>query len=429
MPPRQRPGITARPALRSALTLFDQAVSSAQNFALVVLVARSVSPSAFGAFSLGLALLLFLVGLSQALISEPLLLRHAGGDAPGRRQAMGVASTASGAFSFGACLLLLLGALLASGGSSGRTLLACAACVLPLVATDLTRMLSVAVGRPVLLIVIDVTWIATWSAVVLVAQPAGAQAHLLAWGLSSSTAALLGMLGLHLRPARPAQAAALWREETLRDARSLLGDFFALTATAQMGTLIVASVASLAAAGALRAVQTLFGPLNILVNASRTAIVPEIIRSGGSRSPRGRRFLSVVTTAAVTVTACLGSVLLLLPPRWGHALLGDTWPAAVPLLLPLTLSRLLGALTLYPMVALRADRHLSAAARTRTESAVVVLLATAAAALTVSVRGIAWAQVGAAVVTLLLFLRALQRARGAEPGRTATTRPVTEGAR
>jgi O-antigen/teichoic acid export membrane protein len=55
--------------------LADQAVCSLTNFALSILVARSVHPEDFGAFTLAFAVYLFVLGLSRALGTDPLAVR------------------------------------------------------------------------------------------------------------------------------------------------------------------------------------------------------------------------------------------------------------------------------------------------------------------------------------------------------------------
>ena len=56
--------------------LADQALSSLTNFGLVVLVARSVQPAEFGAFSVVYAMFALALGAARAIAGEPLLIAH-----------------------------------------------------------------------------------------------------------------------------------------------------------------------------------------------------------------------------------------------------------------------------------------------------------------------------------------------------------------
>ena len=75
--PRPRPGFAKarRIVRRTGWGLADQAFSSLTNFVLGVMIARSVPPHDFGAFSLAFATYTLFLGLSRALTSEPLVVR------------------------------------------------------------------------------------------------------------------------------------------------------------------------------------------------------------------------------------------------------------------------------------------------------------------------------------------------------------------
>src|SRR5258706_8241603 len=67
----------ARPIVsRMGWSLADQALTSLTNFALGIVVARSVGPSDFGAFSLAFATYLAMLNASRAVATQPLLIRY-----------------------------------------------------------------------------------------------------------------------------------------------------------------------------------------------------------------------------------------------------------------------------------------------------------------------------------------------------------------
>ena len=75
--------------------LADQALSSMTNFALAILVARSVSTAALGAFGLAFTTYTIKLGATRALCQEPLTVRYSATDEPewrdGTAAATGVA--------------------------------------------------------------------------------------------------------------------------------------------------------------------------------------------------------------------------------------------------------------------------------------------------------------------------------------------------
>ena len=91
---------------KSVWGLADQALSSATNVALTIVVAREVGTADLGAFGVAYAAYLILVGLSRAVSSEPLLVRHAQG---GARESTGIAlacGVVTGALLYGAAVVL-----------------------------------------------------------------------------------------------------------------------------------------------------------------------------------------------------------------------------------------------------------------------------------------------------------------------------------
>src|SRR5262245_15550550 len=99
---------------KSAWGLADQALSSATNVALTVVIAREVGAADLGAFGVAYAAYLILVGLSRAVCSEPLLVRHGQG---GARESTGIAlscGVVAGVLLYGVALVL--------GGRAGSAL-------------------------------------------------------------------------------------------------------------------------------------------------------------------------------------------------------------------------------------------------------------------------------------------------------------------
>src|SRR5207248_4411640 len=75
--------------------LADQALSSMTNFALAILVARSVSTSALGAFGLAFTTYTITLGATRALCQEPLTVRYSATGEPEWRDGAAAATGAA----------------------------------------------------------------------------------------------------------------------------------------------------------------------------------------------------------------------------------------------------------------------------------------------------------------------------------------------
>jgi O-antigen/teichoic acid export membrane protein len=184
---------------------------------------------------------------------------------------------------------------------------------------------------------------------------------------------------------------------------SLTGEFFTLTASAQISLVAITAFLGYAATGGIRGAQALLGPTTTLFNALRIAVVPEIIRFGGSGTAAGRRTIRITEVGAVAVAATATVVLLLLPDAAGRALLGKTWPETSGVLLPICVSRLAFAFTTRALISLRADRRLHELVVARTLSVFVVDLPTAIAAATRDIHVTAWTLAVGAIAQLAVL--------------------------
>src|SRR5215469_12780935 len=87
--------VVAQPTRRLGWGVADQAVSSLTNFAVVILVARSLGAVQFGAFTLAYVTYAFALNASRGLATEPLMIRFSGVDvAEWRRATAGCTGTA-----------------------------------------------------------------------------------------------------------------------------------------------------------------------------------------------------------------------------------------------------------------------------------------------------------------------------------------------
>lgn len=268
--------------LRAGLwSMADQALISATNFVTMVLLARSLTPSAFGAFTLAYTALLFANGLQAALILHPhsvIGATRTGQDyvsyttaTAGTQLALAltcgfltvVAAIVLGAFNFGASRLLLtlapaivvwqfqefvrrvlytkqnvIGALLNDGVSYGGQLVGIAA---------LWRM-----GR-----------LTEVSAIVVLA-------------ITSAVATATGLWQIrdHLTTDVARVAWRTFIAENWRMGKWLTGSTLVSWFSGHLYPVLTAGFVSVAATGALRASQTLLGPTHILLRAVESIATP-----------------------------------------------------------------------------------------------------------------------------------------------------------
>lgn len=326
-----------RLASRTAWGVTDQAISSLTNFGLGVLVARSVSVREFGAFALTFAAYAVVVNVGNGLISEPFLVRYSNVPEGKWRQAAATASGAAlvlGVISSLVCVIVAI----AVSGSVGGGFLALSLTLPGLVVQDTWRSLFFARRRGSMAFGNDVAWAAAFFPVtiVLFRTEAGTVFSLLsAWGAAGSFAAVVGCIQAKILP-KPLDA---WR--WLSDQRSLATRFLAelmLWSGAQHLTIYgIGAVAGLEAVGGLRGAEMLLGPLYVLIVGVRIMAVPEAIAASRISPERMRRKLLWLALVMAFVAVATGTAAALLPPRVGMAILGATWAAARPALVPVAL--------------------------------------------------------------------------------------------
>lgn len=355
--------------------LADQAVSSLSNFAVGVLVARTVDPDAFGAFSVAFTTYTIALITSRALASEPFMVRHsATGDAAWLQATRGSSSMALSVGAVAAGVVAMLGLLL--GGQLGVALIALAVVLPGLLAQDMWRFAYIAQGRSDRAFRLDLWWLLIVVPGLLVVDASGSDSlawPIIVWGGAGGLTALGAAFAARSLPTF--RAAITW----MHDSRDL-GWRYVVEALVSLGAIQVATYAvvassGLAAAGALRGGQLLLGPMQVLLMGIGITAVPEGVRLMGRHGPGGLRRPAIIVSACVAVsTLTWGLVVQSLPDEAGTALLGETWGSARALVMPLALAYAAGSLGLGAGIGLRvlADSRRSLRARSIDATAQVV---------------------------------------------------------
>jgi O-antigen/teichoic acid export membrane protein len=318
----------------------DQAVSSLSNFALGIVIARSLGPAEFGGFSLAYVTYALVLNASRGLATDPLVVRHSGAVDRGtvdRGKGAAAASATGTAASVGlvaGVICVLVG--LALPDTIGPAFVALGVALPFLMLQDAWRFVFFAAGTPVKALLNDLFWGVLLLSGVLALHAAGAldvTTAVLAFGATGAAAAGLGLFQSGVAPAP--RAVVRWLR-THRDLGSrYLAENLSVGLARQIRMTTLGAVAGLAAVGEVRAAELLMGPFLVILMGLSQVAVPEATQVVRARPDRLGAFCLVIGGAQASAAALWGiAVLVLLPFGLGELLLADLWrPASV--LLPI----------------------------------------------------------------------------------------------
>jgi hypothetical protein len=393
-------------AHRLSVGLADQALASGSSFLLAVVIARQATPAEFGAFALAWTAYWISLGLTRALVCEPLLIRYAGLE---RARCRVVAAYGAGAaFCIGVCLALaclVAGLVLPSHLGAWLVLLAA---VLPgVLVQDTWRAAFHAGFTPRRALVNDSLWLVLFSAGVALVETgylSGPLAPLALWGAAGCMAAIVGACQLRTFPTF--RSPRRWWHRTNGLAGKLAIEFATLSVAGQLALYAVVAIGGLAAGGALRGAQSLLGVVNVLFAGLLFTIVPHgasLARSSpGAVLALSRRVAVSCGLAALS----LGLGLSLLPRAVGEALLGAIWTPAEEVLVPLAVSFAFAGVVFGATAGLRSLADAKGSLRARL-SVAPLTVAGAAAGATFGVREAAIGLAAAGFLAALIWWRAL----------------------
>ena len=405
---------TKRPVVlangRMLWTFADQAVASLSTAILSIVLARSVSESAFGAFGAGLLIYTFLIGIARALVSDPLVIRFsdrsAGAHAEASRRATGAALVLGTV-----CGLAVAGASFIDPGAHpdlARALRMTGLALPFLLLQDSCRYSSFSAGTPARAFLSDVSWAAvqfSGLAVALATGHRGLQSLMLCWVLGAATASALAMAQMRTLP--HVHTAVSWLRDHW-DLTGRLGLDFAVNQGAYNWTiLLVGKLDRIESVGSLSAGRTLLGPLQLLASGTSSFVLPTMARQ---RSLRSLRRIAVLVGLALGGTAAgWTAFLVFMPEQWGLWLLQENWSGARQVLPGIGWTVAMSGLALGAGLGLKAREHArDLLAATFVQAPLFVILGAGGAILHGAVGtaiGFAIAQTLGCLVTWVLFLR------------------------
>jgi len=319
-------------ASRGAWVVLDQATSSLTNLALSVLVLREVSPAAFGAFALTLTSYAVALGISRAVVGEPLVVRFTHVESSEwRRSTADATGLAIVLGLLGGAVLFVLSWLLP--GSFGDALLPLGIVLPGLLLQDAWRYAFFAAGTPKRAFQNDLAWgiaqvgLLAW--VISRGRPS-VGTLIVAWGLSATIAALIGIVQSRVIP-RPHHSIR-WLSAQKDLGPRFLGELLLERSASQVMLFGIGAIAGLNTVGAIQAASVVLGPFRLVQMAAAGFGIPEGIRIWRSR-PEGLVAAARALSIGLGLLAvAFGAATSFLPDSVGGRLLGATWPEARDLL-------------------------------------------------------------------------------------------------
>ena len=281
---------------RFTTTLADQAVSSATNFGVALVLLLTTSVAEFGRFGFAVTLALIVLSVSRAVASEPFVLRvetHSAQRIDSDAAAF-VAATLTG-------LLLLVVSWAAVGLSGAVVSVSIGAGILGL--QDHRRYVAFANGQPSVALKSDALWFLTTMGLLAISQPL---LFLSSRSMSPTIAALCWIAGAAVAHSGTASetafgenapffkgSAVAWLRSTSTLGKSFLGELLLERASFQIGMIIAASYLAASDFGSLRVAHFVYGPVAILAGGLYTFLLSEFSRrTAGDQSTLTHRALA-----------------------------------------------------------------------------------------------------------------------------------------
>ena len=404
------PEVGGGPSNKSRIlwTFSDQALSSLTNFALVIVVAKSVDPSDFGSFSLAMVTFTFLIGLGRSLVGDPYVVRFTDADRHTRRRATRQASGAAVSFGVIGGLVCIAAALVLSG-QSRMAMLALGISMPGLMLQENWRHIFFAEGRARAATINDGLWTVIQFAligVLLTQDRASIFLITMAWGISALAAGLFGIIQARVVP-DPFEALAWYRETRELNVKMGLDFAFNQGATTLVGYLITAVVGTVGI-GAIRAAQSLLGPLNLLFAGISAFGMPVLARAAMAGGSLLKQALALSTAIGIMASTWV-AILIFVPDSIGAHIMGDSWNTAHEVMLPMGIITVTVAFVLGASLGLKALRRADQMLRVTFMQAPLMLGLGALGGAVWSIKGAAWgmciAQVVGFVACWFIFLR------------------------
>lgn len=307
----------------------DQALASGTNFFATIVVARMATPEQFGTFSIFLITYYITAGFNR-WVPHSIAMTLDWDDERARNSYFFVPALVLGVL---ASLVLVPLFLILDPSFALLPLF-----LVPMLLQDALRMHSFAVHKPKVALASDLVWLATQTVgFLLISSAAGAAT---AW----ATGALCGAL-----VARPWSRLRWVRRRIRSSLVSSTLEYFTLAGINYLAPLAAIPLIAVRGVGALQGAGVLRGPITLLMQ----GLV--FHRMAGPPVEQDRCVREALRLSGLTVAATLACVppLLLFEDDIGPQVLGSTWPAVRPLVMPVVLTLITASASFGPSIVVR----------------------------------------------------------------------------
>lgn len=326
----------------------SQALNMGGNMLVGVQVARSVDPDAFGAWSTAYLLAVAALATFRSSIGTTILVSKV--DQFDSRCALTATVLAGSAV--GAVVLCV-------GGIAGEwilraDLLAFGACIPVLVAQDAVRQIAFGAARAKVAAESDAIWLGlqTVGFAALSSQQEGrAWVTTAIWGCAGLVGGLHAARRMGLGVTRLSSACG-WLERHKRVATAFGFEGVVSIVSTSIAPIALALIAGLSQAGALRGALICMGAF-AAVSSGLVPVATVAAKRGTGEPGWPGTFLRPWALALIVLALLNGATLTFLGPRFGDEILGETWPLAAPVLIPLILQTLIRSISVTAPIVLR----------------------------------------------------------------------------
>ncbi len=372
-PRRGRAAPSRRLAGRAVWAIADQGLSSLTNFALGVVVARELPPASFGAFGIAFATYAFILNISNGVISEPFQMRFSDVPLASWRKATNRATGTAVSVGLAAAVVCGTTALVARGALE-EALLALSLTLPALTLQDSWRAVFFARHKGEWSFVNDLVWAVTLVPALAIASRAARNTLfwlVLAWGSAAGVAAVAGAIQARCIP--KLMQTSSWVRQQRDLVPRLVAEMLVYSGGYQVAFIAIGAAGGLTVVAGIRGAEILLGPLYVVTFGIRVMAVPEAVALLGRSAAKMRRALVMLATGFSALAVVFGIGTLAIPGRWGTALLGSTWTAARPALLPMAVFMAASGVSISARIGLRAlgDARRTLKARLQTMPLVV----------------------------------------------------------
>jgi hypothetical protein len=290
-------------------------------------------------------------------------------------------------------------------GDRHSPILTALAAVLPLMLMlDAGRYLAFAARKPMTAVMLDLSWATAQLVAVLIVVASG-RISAVSLVVAAGAPAVIGAC-ITVRSVHRIHPSTEWISRNWDLAWRFAAEWLIGTGVGYLAVLALGPLVSVAAVGAVRGVQVVFGPLNVLYAGAMAVLVPEGVRM---RPQALHRALVQASLLLAGLAVAMVVIALAIPDSLGEAVLGETWSSARELVLPMGIAATFGAIMSGAVVGLRSLRAASASLNARTRLVPVLLGLPLTGGWMSGAVGFAWGSAGAAAVAALVWWHTLHR--------------------